>query len=590
MQTLTHREGARLTEEAPPDRSSANGSTRRLTRWADSPLAVHAGLLLALLVIVAVWIGPGSSFTSDEGASVLQAQAIEHGHWVLPDPLARIDPLGRHYPIELSATGSKGSAPLGKHLFYGAVLALAGRVAGVDGMIALSLLGTVVAALLAAALSRELRPGIERQVLWFVGLGTPLLFDGFLLVAQAVAAALGAGALLLALRYTRHGGRGRAWALCCVCVLSCLLRTEALLWCVGMAAGVVLLPPAAQERPLRRWTTAALILGSGLLARGADTLLTRHAVGASPAVVGAVAGGHSLGDQLHAAFVSWLQAEPDPFSVLGAWMVVTLVVMAVTARMLCRGRFSSAAVLAVGAMAVVLWGLRLRSGPSIPVGGLAVATPVLWSGLWLTDRRLLREPCARLCAVAALVFTGLVLATQYSDGGGLQWGGRFFAMALPAAAPVALEGIRRQAPKLVPSVRAAMAACLVVVTGTVAAGAIQTLHTGHAAGAALAARVEAVVRSTPAGDGGDPVVLTSEPVLPRLEWPLFTHVRWQLVPPPDMAAVAGSLRTAGISAFVLATTDPRMEPALFSATPFRGGPVQAVPGVPGWYLVSFHAG
>lgn len=553
------------------------------------PLLAHAALAAALLAVAALWIGPGSSFTSDEGASVLQAQALEHGKWVVADPLARLDPAGSHYPVELAAGGAKGYAPLGKHLFYGLLLGAVGRVAGVSGMVGLSILGSVLAALLAAALSRELGPGAERITFWFVVAGTPLLFDGFLVVGQAVAASLVAASALLTLRYLRGGGSWCLVAVAVCCAAGCLLRTEAVLWCLGLAGAA--LATAGWTRPgrTRGLSVAAVAVIVSAIAREADSHLTREALGATQSVIGAPAGGHSVTNQLHAFYVSWLQSTADPFSSVGAWVVVSLVVMAAAARMVIRGRVSGWGLMAAATGALAVWAVRVITDPTSPVSGLASAAPVLWVGIWLIDRQLLRTAAARFCALAAAGFAALVLATQYGDGGGAQWGGRFFAIVLPVVAPVAVAAIRSQRGRVDRRTATYLGAVGATLTLLLSAGALASLRASHSTDARLASAIERSAATAPAaGDGGLPVYITSFPAVPRLEWQVFDDVRWQLVPLPDMPSMGRILRGAGISTFTLVTADPQFEVPDFSRT-FAASAARPVLGLDGWYLVRFRA-
>lgn len=557
--------------------------------WSQ-PLWAHAALALAILCGLAAWAGVGASFTSDEGASILQARAVEHGSWTVPDPLPGVDRTGAFFPIELSSNGPAGHAPLGKHLVYGGILALIGLLLGTPGMVGLSLLGTVMAALLAAALSRELRPGLERVTFWFVALGTPLFFDGFLVVGQAAAAALVAGSTLLGLRFLR-GAPPRCLAGMAACaILACLLRTEAALWCIGLAAGALVAEPGTGHKlPSRRGGATALIaLTSAVVARGADSTFTRLAVGTQTGVLGAPAGGHGLTDQLHAFFVSWLQAGADPYSTVGALMIVMLAVLAALAWLVRRGRFSTAGIMVVVVATTILWTWRVVGAPSTPVSGLMVACPFLWAGLWLVDRSVTRDLTGRLLVTGCVVFAGLVLVTQYSDGGGSQWGGRFFAVGLPLAAPLALEAMRRQGARLGRRTAAGVVAAAVLTTGAVAVGAFDTLRVSHRMGQGLAVGIEAAAQQAAAGDGSRPVVLTSDPLLPRLEWSIFDAVRWQLVPTPEMPQFGSSLLQAGISRFVLVTADPQMETGALAGT-YRAVATRVVPGGSGWIVVTMAA-
>ena len=555
--------------------------------WA-APLRYHAALLLVLLAGLATWIGPGYSFSNDEGASVLQAQAMAHGHWVIPAPIPRLDPGGRYYPIELSAGGPKGYAPLGKHLFYGLLLSLVYRLGGLVGMVGLSLLGTVACALLAAAVSRELAPNFERPTLWFTALGTPLLFDGFLIVGQTVAAALVTTAALLVLRHLKRGD----WRLlppATGCgVVACLLRTEGVIWCGAMAGACVLagfaLPRLAPDGagataardaafPVRRGLEAAGALSlAALVAREADQQLTRHALGAVSSFTSSPAQGQSLLDQVHGGFVNLLQAGSDPWSVAGALMAVTLGVVALAARLIKRGRGSSRGVAVVAGWVLVLWSLRAISGPSDPIPGLAVAAPVLWLGIWVTDRSRLRSAVGWITLVAPGLFFLGVLATEYGDGGGLQWGGRFYTLSLPLLVPAALVGLARARKWLAPGTRHLVAGVAVVVTLVLAGTALWTLRSVHQTGRLAEARLTAVARQAPSGDDGAPVFVTSAPVWPRFEWQVYPDVRWQLVSLADMRSWSTQLAAMGVTHFVLVTSDPAFELMVMSHH-YRPGPL-----------------
>ena len=562
------------------------------------PLRFHAALLLAILAGLAAWIGPGYSFSNDEGASVLQAQAIAQGHWVIPAPIPRLDAGGRYYPIELSAGGPKGYAPLGKHLFYGVLLALVYRIGGLVGMVGLSLLGTVAAALLAAALSRELAPGFERLTLWFTALATPLLFDGFLIVGQTVAAALTTGAALLVLRYLTRGDWRLLPAAAACCVPACLLRTEAEIWCAALASAAVLvalaLPrfrpggggdsPAASFPTHRGFAAAGTLGAAAVFGRLADQLLTRHALGAVSSFTSTPAQGQSVLDQAHGGFVSLLQAGSDPWSTGGALIVVALGLVALVARLFKRGRTSTAGIVVVAGVVLVLWLFRAWSYPADAIPGLAVAAPVLWLGVWLSDRTRLRNPAGWICLLAPALFFLGVLATEYANGGGLQWGGRFYAISLPVVVPVAVLNLAREGRRLAPAARHAVTGVALTLTVVLAASGLWTLRSGHEVGRQSQAELTAVARQAPAGDGGAPILVTTSAVWPRYEWQVYPHVRWQL-------ATLGSLRTwstdlagLGVDRFVLVSANPLFEVAVMSPL-YHAGP--ATPLVGGFVAIEF---
>ena len=164
--------------------------------WPRSPL-----VLLALVPVV----GTASSFSADEGAVIVQARSLAGkltggDGWIVEHPVPEVDPTGVNYPLENADRGENGFAPYAKHPLYPVLLAVADRAGGVTAMVLLSLAGTLAAAALAAGLARRIDPALARPTLWVVGLASPLLFDGYLVMAHALAAALAVGAVLLAVR------------------------------------------------------------------------------------------------------------------------------------------------------------------------------------------------------------------------------------------------------------------------------------------------------------------------------------------------------------------------------------------------------
>nr|MDQ3642370.1 hypothetical protein [Actinomycetota bacterium] len=168
-----------LTLDSPAQAEARRGALRRL--W-DAPVRMHLlGLALVLLAMVPV-VGTNASFSSDEGAGIIQGRSLAAGDgWIVEHPMPQVDPEGAMYPLISSERGSKGSAPLAKHPVYSLLLAGASRLVGVAGMMLLSVAGTVAAAGLAAALAARLDPVLPRATVWVVGLASPLFFDSFLI-------------------------------------------------------------------------------------------------------------------------------------------------------------------------------------------------------------------------------------------------------------------------------------------------------------------------------------------------------------------------------------------------------------------------
>lgn len=581
------------------DDSRITGILRRL--W-QLPLTVHAVVLLALLAGVAVLVGTQASWLSDEGAAIIQVHAlVNHHSWTVPHPFPQVDPGGQAYPLALAASGTAGLAPFGKHLTYILLLAVANQVAGVAGMVGLSVLAAAAAALLAARLSAAIRPGLERVTLWTVGLASPLLFDSNLVIAHTLGAALVAAAVLLALR-TLRGGRMAALVPMGACLVTAvLLRTEAALLCgaLGFACAALALvgwrsrrasfaapEPWSGRRPKdvpapgRPILTGAVVLVAGLLARELDITLTRAAVGPARQSVGAAAtvkGGHGILAHLATFLMSWVTPGKvlgrlhalvltwfDPsYQLTNHWSVllmVTLVAGAVGAVAVRRRPGDVGGIILITAMGVAAVLARLVGDPSGTVPGLVVAFPVLWVGLWLIRPALLESLPAFVLTVTAAVFALGVVLLQYPDGGGAEWGGRYFAISLPLIVPVALEAIRRAGAGLGRAARRATLAGLIIVSAVLGLTAVIQLRLTHQSTAQLTALTTAAGQATVAGQPGQrPVIVTTQGQLPRFAWKTFDDQRWLLVPQHVLATYGRRLRHAGIQRFVLVTATPKRQ-------------------------------
>ena len=236
-----------------PARRRTGGRLRRA--WAR-PLWAHVVALGLVLIALMPVVGTGASFSADEGAAITQARALARGDgWIVDHPLPQVDPEGANYPLELSSRGPNGVAPFAKHPLYALVLAGAQRV-GRDQRH-----GRPLAARHAGRrrpgrgpASRIDGPGLARPTLWALGLASPLLFDGYLVVAHTIGAALAAAAVLVAVVAIERRRPALALAVAPLVAAAVLFRTEALLFGVALAAVAGLL---ALRRPgATRWTTA----------------------------------------------------------------------------------------------------------------------------------------------------------------------------------------------------------------------------------------------------------------------------------------------------------------------------------------------
>lgn len=533
------------------------GPSRPKRLW-RAPLRAHVAALAVVLLALVPLIGTGASFSADEGAAIIQARSLSRGDgWVVAHPVPEADPAGLAYPLELSERGPRGIAPFGKHPLYALLLAGADRLAGVTGMVLLSLLGTVAAAAMGALLAARIDRGLARPAIWVIGLASPLLFDGYLVIAHTLGAAAGGAVLAAATAFER---RSRLAALAIVpwIAVAVLLRTEAVFLALGLAGA------AAVVGWRRDQVVAALVAGASVIAalaaRLGEGVWIGRILGGSVAGTGAVsppATSGFLADRWQAFSITWLRPSYGAARLVDLLLLVMLVAVLVAAHAARRGRPGvgvMAAVSGVSAVAAVVL------APANVVPGLLIACPVLGAGLMLTGRRTLATTAARLAAVTSVVFTLVVVATQYSTGGSGEWGGRYFALALPIGLPVVLLAIRHRGSR-------GLVAGLVVCSLALSVMAVGSLRAAHRRGAGLIAAIDRTAGDTVAGSDR-PVLVTTAPLVPRMAWPTFDRQRWLLSRPGDLPALVDRLDAAGIERFTFVARS-EAEAALLPATVAR---------------------
>jgi hypothetical protein len=189
--------------------------------------------------------------------------------------------------------------------------------------------------------------------------------------------------------------------------------------------------------------------------------------------------------------------------------------------------------------------------PATAVPGLLVAFPLLWIGLAVGRGASLREGAGRSLAVVAGIGALGTLATQYREGGSAEWGGRYFAVLLPLAVPLAVAGLAAARDRLEPSVARQLGATLLAGSLALSTLAVVSMRASHDQVERGVHQVAAVAATLP----GRAVVVTSLPALPRFSWPSYHDQRWLLVDLTDdlsdLRDLGDSLVSAGIERFVL---------------------------------------
>lgn len=510
------------------------------TRALHAPLWLHAVALFTVTLALLPLAHIDTVFFADEGSGLAQAQQLANGDgWQRPASFPAADPAGETFPL-FNAQTADPVIPLGQHPVYALVVEPWFAVGGQAAAAVLSLVGLALAAFLSGRLADRLRPGLGVATLWVAGLASPLFFDGYLVVAHTLAASAAAGVALALVRVLRRERVVLMTVLGGVLIATAgLLRNEALLF--GAAVGLVALALGA------RWHDPALVAFgvvagvSSMTARALEALIrSRIASGghAGAAFSTATESGSRLGQIVSGGFITLLlpsYGHFDASAVLLLLAVVSGVVSAVVAR---RRPDDRNGLFLFGGLAVVLLTVRLAF-EARPVPGIVWACPVLVIGGALIDRPLLRSRSVRALVVVTIVFAGAVLATQYGAGGGREWGWRYFSLALPIAIAVAVIAIVDGAARIGRGdrrVAAVLLAGLCLATGALAFLASRATRDENRE---IVDAIRANYETTPAVDGGKPVVVTTQwGTIDRFSWDHVDETRWLVIAPTDRSKVA----------------------------------------------------
>jgi len=516
-------------------------------------LGFHAAALALVLLGLLLLTGTDSVVSADEAAMIAELDLLERtGDWTMPNPEPTVDPDMRALPLELSDRTSDGRwAPFAKHPVHIAVLRPFWAAGGLGGALALSLAGVVVAAVSAAWLAERLRPGSAVAAFWLTGLGSPLLFDGFQVVGHALAAGTFGVAAALLVHAIDDDRRPRAWAavggMAVALALTGLVRSEGVL--AGIALGVACAAFGVVRR--ERWpvVVGAVAATVGVAVRLGEPVLVRTVLGAGPAdpLPSASAGDSGFVSARWSGFrVSVLDAGYGVDS--GEGLLLAALLLAVGAALAWRLRRdgSLVTVLAVAA-AVAAVGRMIAADFLVP--GLLPALPLLAVALVLVRRdEAVRWPRSVLWAGAGL-FAAAVVATQYRTGGTGEWGGRYFAVAVPVIVAVALAAVIDGTDDMGGRTRRVAAACLAVVAATLAFGAVRAVDRSRdAAGSVAQAVVEEV------DDLDVEVTVSTRGALSRFAWErALDGRRWMTTDPDAVGPLLERLADDGVTRLALVT-------------------------------------
>lgn len=535
---------------------------------------MHCMLLAVVLGIVLLVTNTGQLVSADEGALLSQVKILsDTGEWGAVNPSPTIDPEGTWFPLDLTEQVDGRFFPFAKRPVYAAVSFLAYEVGGLRGVLSLSTIGTWCAAVLGALIARRLRPGTERAVLWFVALGTPLFFDSFWAIGHSLSAAFATLAIYGLVRAKQDRALLPLLSVLVGVVGAALLRSEGVLFGLALAGGVLVCP--SRTLSWKQRLVGVGIAGATVATYKFDTLLHRLAVGS-----GSVKDFKMIDPE-----TDWLTGRFIGFgnSVLRPQLLGTpargLVVLAAVCSLLAAGiylrkRPTESLMICVGSIiaaacalsVLVLWRM-------LPIPGLLPAGVLLFVGLGFLKRTDVKDASAAMILTTAVLYVGAVLATQYSEGGSMEWGGRYFHLVIPAVATFSVIGLARSArtggeaaaqregsaqkegATPVASRRTIavwITACSVVAFSwlALAIGSYDTLHIGQAE---VTAAVDALLDTSDPGDGGAPVLVSNVGAFGRFDWRNSLSGR-QLRATDGVALpeLDQRLRDAGIQEFIFA--------------------------------------
>lgn len=505
--------------------------------------------LLAVVVVGLVWvIDSGVVGNADEGAMLAQARQLEvHQRWGVPYWAESFDPDGKWFPVELSERAGDLWFPYVKRPAYPRLVSDLLDTGGLRLVLVAHAVGTVATALAAALLARTLSSRLAIPTLWAVGIGSPLLFDSYQVIAHSLGTAAMTWGLLgvvTAMGTRRAAGSVAALAGTAVCVaIGTALRTEAALYAVALAAGVML--AWGWSRRKRALAGAGAILAGAAVGYLGSARWAARIMGAdaTPFVVrdrtGWVAG------RLSGAWNSLLSPQLLG-SPLGAVTVVIAAVCCIWLAVTLRRQPGEAGLIGVLAVVAAVAAVLRLVLPMGPVPGLVMAAPLLVGGLVLCRGWVWGHPVARLAVVAGALHAGAVLATQYGIGGAGEWGGRFFHVAVPALVPLAIAGWWGAVEPVNPTLRRRLVGCgaVVFLSGSIlAVGAQVAIRTPTRT---LVDGLDRAVATARRDEPGEPVVIATHHIVGRMWWEHSLDVDTLVL--PDGSDLAGALAALESSA------------------------------------------
>lgn len=408
--------------------------TRRASSLAILVLA-HCLVLLALTPFLSV----GTPWTNDEGLYARQAQQLVDGSWEYQWTGADVDPSLASMPYINPDRNADPVFLYVRHPLWPTAMAATFSLAGDRyGPLIMLLPSLVLMSIGTWLLARELAPSTKNWAYVLSALA-PAAVNGWVWWAHAPAGAAAAFAWWAAVRARKgHYGITEAATLAAATMFGCLVRSEALLL---SAALVLVLGALGLLHRSRSSVLAGLTVGVAAAASVAiERFWTNSIVGIPLDSIGVRSNGDWVTERFSGAWhVLFQSTEAGGESALVLLLVGGVAVGAAVAVRRNRAGYAVAG-LTVLAIAYVL---RISSNFTEPITGLVPAWPAFVIGLAVAGA--IAFPWSRHDRMFVFAtggcFVGALLLTQYGEGGGLEWGGRFLVPMAPILACAAAPGL-----------------------------------------------------------------------------------------------------------------------------------------------------
>jgi hypothetical protein len=327
---------------------------------------------------------------------------------------------------------------------------------------------------------------------------------------------------------------------------------------VGLAAAMAV--RALGRDRLRSVLVAGAALGGAGVALMADRVLERRIVGASVPNPGQIVplGADGSVQRIIDGFYATVLRVSYGSGTAAALQALALVLITVVGIYLMRSRTETALVAALLLGARAILAVRAVTLPADGVPGLLAAFPLAVLGLFAAARNRVRLDARRTVAMTVAVYLVGVVATQYAVGGGVEWGGRYFALAVPLVAPFAAGGLLAARASFTGTSRTVAGAGLALIVLAMALLGVRALSARERAADRVLARLPAPTAEL----SSRPVVVTTALPVPRFAGRDFAEHRWLLVDAASPQGLVERLRGAGIEQFVFLTRNIDAEPTV----------------------------